>query len=174
MHHDNRVSGDQKKPDTVLHCKDTKRRVDNLDLLAMVHHSLCKINKLLMALFFNMIDAVAIASFIIWLETFLLENHQKAPIGVVSSSENLAMNWSSHMLRESHRLPLSDQEKERVMELDLLPQQSSLEQLKYLPNANTAFCPYNTDRKVPHFCVTCNVPVCPEHNHKKVVCGDCV
>ena len=97
-------------------------------------------------------------------------NYQKAPAGVESSSENLAMKWSNHLLREVHRFQTATQPLEKqwkVLVLGLLTQQSSLEQLKYLPDANAT---------LSRFCATCNKPVCSVglHSHKQFVCDDCV
>ncbi|XP_013411025.1 piggyBac transposable element-derived protein 1-like [Lingula anatina] len=70
MHHDNSVSGDQQKPDIILHYNNTKSGVDNLDHLARMHTSRRKINRWPMVLFFNMVDIAGIAAFIIWLGNF--------------------------------------------------------------------------------------------------------
>ena len=72
----------------------------------------------------------------------MIGNHQKAP-----HSHCVFLRELENLLRESHRFQTSTQplgKQWQVLVLGLLPQQSSLEQLKYLPDANAAHSAHAT------------------------------
>ena len=76
------------------------------------------------------------------------------------------MNWSSHMLREGHRFQSSTQppgKQWQILVLGLLPQQSSLGQLKYIPDTNSAHSAHATLTGKCHFFVQRTTRLCAQN-----------
>jgi len=66
MHHDDRVEGNDRKPEIILHYNATKSGVDNLSHLSTIYTARGKVNRWPVVLFGNCVHVVAVAVFIIW------------------------------------------------------------------------------------------------------------
>ena len=68
MHHDNKVSGDDKKTDIILHNNATKSGIDNLDHLVRIYTCNRATRRWPFTLFMNVLDVAGVAAYIVWME----------------------------------------------------------------------------------------------------------
>ncbi|KAM9307115.1 piggyBac transposable element-derived protein 4-like [Pholidichthys leucotaenia] len=177
MHHDNSVSGDQRKPDIIVHYNNTKSGVDNLDHLATMHTSRRRINRWPMVLFFNMVEIAGIAAFIIWLGNFPDWKSSEGTCRHCVFLRELGYELVKPHVEKRSQVPnLHKATREEIASIGVGPA-NPVEQpaVAAVPGSRKrcSFCPRNTDRKVSRACASCNKPVCPEHSRKQVVCEDC-
>jgi len=178
LHHDMTVTGDQKKPEAILHYNASKSGVDNLDHLVSNYTSRRKINRWPVVLFANMLDVSAVAAFIIYISNFAewraKQLRSRRRLFLVELGESLVQ---SHIL-DRIRNPRAVQKRAR----------SSLSTLGYLNRTPTrgdqqprqpkrkrcSLCPRTVDKKVQQVCDECGETVCNEHSQKQTLCDNCM
>ena len=67
MHHDDKVEGEDRKPEIILHYNSSKSGVDNMDKLVGTFSCRQKTNRWPITVFFNIIDVAGVGALVIWL-----------------------------------------------------------------------------------------------------------
>ena len=176
MHHDATTEGDQQKPEIVLHYNKTKSGVDNMDHLATIFSCKRKTNRWPMVHFYNMLDVVGVAAFVIR----------------ISLNPDWSLNdrrgWRRKFLKQLGQELIDDYIQVRLQNPRIL-QPNVRNALKLIgkfaipprpapaaehqPRKRCRLCPTRIDKKTATVCNICNRNVCPIHSSKVTTCVEC-
>lgn len=177
-HHDERVEGDDRKPEMILHYNEKKGGVDNMDHLVSIFTCRRKTNRWPMVLFYNMLDVAGVAAFVIWLSLnpdWAQENPRGRrrmflqELGHTLTDEHLTARMQNpRILQPSVKLSLRILGKLDAGQAQGHPQGAPARK-------RCKICPRNTDRKTADVCAECHRHVCTNHatRNVRVLCQEC-
>ncbi|XP_066468624.1 piggyBac transposable element-derived protein 4-like isoform X1 [Tiliqua scincoides] len=172
LHHDMAVQGDQKKPDIVAHYNATQSGVENLDRLTRMYTCRQTNNRWPMALFYNVLDVAALASYILWIHSHpeLKSRNVRRRKFLASLGKELIDGHVRRRMRNEQHLSKSIR--------------TTLTALGYCfpsPSAETApktgrcvICTRAEDKKTSRRCDLCGKFACKPHSVSQVVCSNCL
>ena len=177
MHHDDQVDCDTQKPEIIVYYNSAKSGVDNLDRLATMYTSRREVNRWPVALFENIVDAGAVAAFIVWLGNFpqwnISEGKRRRRLFLVKLPNQLVLPY----IRRRALTPTLQAQIRNDMKMvgvDLpLPTQQAQGHTSAAKRKRCLLCPHGFDNKVRLTCNSCKHPVCPAHSVQQVLCDDC-
>ncbi|XP_058836768.1 piggyBac transposable element-derived protein 4 [Topomyia yanbarensis] len=153
----------------------TKGGVDTLDQLCHAYTVQRKTNRWPHAIFFNMINVVAVAAFVIHRN---VSGRTEQPVG--STRKRFLVNLTDqlvyHQIKRRSKIGLRSHNQ---LNIDLvLGKESSLQITKtgtkiQKSRKRCALCPPSKDRKVKQACLDCHCNVCNEHSVTIMKCRNC-
>lgn len=182
--------GEQQKPKIILDYNRTKGGVDVFDQIIHEYSSKRKTNRWPLAHFFNLMDASALAAYIVWTSTHLQWKTQVADRRCTFLKELCENLVRPLIARRMQNLVGVSLETRSAMEIFLphtvAPDTDKSEDKSLEPNKNEKrksvmigqkrrcrLCPYTIGRQQRQQCERCFVNVCNEHCSKSILCDTC-
>ena len=174
MHNNVSVTNDEeKKPEINIFYNETKGGVDCLDMLVHNYMSKRQTGRWPLSYFFNLVDAVGVAAFIVW--TFQHPDwnscrKNKYKLFLKDLGEKLVDAEISRRLQKDY---LTKTSRGAIELMGYSIQQTAADEFE--PKRKRChLCPQRKDRKSRQECNKCHRNVCGEHSVSTKVCHSCV
>ena len=171
MHHDNKVSDDDSKPDIILHYNSTKSGVDNLDHLVRIYTCKRATRRWPLTLFMNM-DVAGMAAYVVWMEQmpqWSTGKSNKRFIFLFTPADMLILPQQQLRLENPRALQTGPKLDLRLLGFNINTHVQQVESSSVQGRCH--MCPRNKDKKVRIRYVVCNRFFCGEHC--AITCNEC-
>jgi hypothetical protein len=173
-HHNKAIDDEQKKKlEIILYYNSTTGGVDRMDQMGQTYSCKRKTKRWPMTFFFNIVDAAAIAAFLVWTTKNSQWNEKKR------HRRRLFSLQLGHDLVEFH-IDRRRQQPQAIQK-DVRLAMQAIGQIITTPQSNKVsttdvkrrcqLCSRERDQKVITRCASCSIPCCPDHH--KVICSMC-
>ncbi|KAF4530424.1 hypothetical protein B566_EDAN018556 [Ephemera danica] len=179
-HHDDNIVEVKKnkyKPEIIDFYNKTKGGVDSMDQKVNTYTTRRKSRRWTMAYFYNLVDIMGLAAYIIWIETYphwQRKNKSRRLQFLLEVAESL----TQRSIDRRHQTCRSQITKRAINQLRNLNQTAGAAPRAAFPVGPIAakrcyVCPRSHDRKVKSICSKCQKHVCVRHSRTKRKCDSC-